>query len=203
MYRMTNLERDLPIVGFASGQEWEAWLLAEHAQSNGVWLKIAKQGRGIAGVSKAEAVAGAICFGWIDGQVDKFDDNYWLTRFTPRRALSKWSQINRDLAASLMESGRMRPAGLAEVERARADGRWEAAYPASSTATVPDDLQAALDFAPDAKRAFERLDRTNRYAILYRIHDAKRPETRAARILKFVEMLTRGETLHPVKKKEP
>jgi uncharacterized protein YdeI (YjbR/CyaY-like superfamily) len=166
-----------------------------------VWLKLAKKGTGIATVSKTKAIDTALCYGWIDGQLDKFDECYWLTRFTPRKAGSKWSRINRDRATALIARGRMRPAGTFEIERAKADGRWNAAYAPQSTATVPDDLRSALGLVPDALRLFDRLDSANRYAILYRIHNAKGPETRAARIEKFVAMLARGETIHPMRVK--
>ena len=148
-------------------------------------------------MSYAEAVELALMYGWIDGQVKRSEEaGFYLQRFTPRRARSKWSQINRDKALALIESGRMRPAGLAEVERARADGRWDAAYAPPSRMEVPDDLRRALDATPAAAAAFAGLSGQNRYAILFQVHDAKRPETRARRIQRFVEMLARGETPH-------
>jgi uncharacterized protein YdeI (YjbR/CyaY-like superfamily) len=148
-------------------------------------------------VSYAEAVEVALCFGWIDGQANRLDDDHWLQRFTPRRPRSKWSKINRDRAERLIERGEMSPAGLREVERAKADGRWEAAYDAPSTATIPDDLQRALDANDRAREFFETLNRTNRYAILYRIQDAKKPETRARRIEKYVAMLAEHTKIYP------
>jgi uncharacterized protein YdeI (YjbR/CyaY-like superfamily) len=169
--------------------------------SNGLWLKLAKKSSGIAGVSKSEAVDTALCHGWIDGQLDSFDDQYALVRFTPRRQTSKWSERNRTRALQLIESGQMLPAGLKEVERARKDGRWEAAYAPQSTAQVPEDLEAALARNKKARSFFEKLDRINRYAILYRVHNDKKPETRTARIAKFVAMLAAGETIHPQKPK--
>jgi uncharacterized protein YdeI (YjbR/CyaY-like superfamily) len=188
---------DLPILAFASPAEWEAWLDEHHASSDGVWVKFAKKAAGIPTVVYAEALEVALCHGWIDGQVKRFDEDWYLQRFTPRRARSRWSQINRDKAEALIAAGRMRPAGLAEVERARADGRWDAAYASPSAITVPDDLRAALDADPAAREAFAGLSSQNRYAILYRVHDAKRPETRARRIARFVAMLAEGRTPHP------
>jgi uncharacterized protein YdeI (YjbR/CyaY-like superfamily) len=182
---------------FGSSADWEAWLAAEPLTSNGVWLKLAKSASGIASVSKQEAIDGALCHGWIDGLVHKFDADYWLVRLTPRRPTGKWSQINRARALVLIKLGRMQSAGMKEIERAKLDGRWKAAYAPQSKATVPEDLQHALDRNPSARRNFDRLDRINRYAILYRVHDAKRPETRAQRIKRYVTMLSRGETIHP------
>ena len=190
---------DLPVLAFASSAEWEAWLAAQPATSKGVWLKLAKAASGIPSVSKQEAIDSALCHGWIDGQLDKFDADRWLIRFTPRRPNGVWSRINRERALVLIELGRMRPAGLKEIERAKHDGRWEAAYAQQSKATVPDDLQSALDRKPAAKRHFEKLDSHNRYAILYRVQGAKKPETRAQRIEKYVTMLARGETIYPKK----
>lgn len=198
---MANPKPEVPILSFSSAEDWETWLSAEYATSNGMWLKLAKKGTGIASVSKTEAIDTALCYGWIDGQLDKFDECYWLNRFTPRKPGSKWSQINRGRATALIAQGRMRPAGMFEIERAKAGGRWNAAYAPQSTATVPDDLRTALGLAPDALRLFDRLDSANRYAILYRIHNAKGPKTRAARIEKFVAMLARGETVHPMRAK--
>jgi uncharacterized protein YdeI (YjbR/CyaY-like superfamily) len=187
------------VLAFASSAEWEAWLAAQPDTSKGVWLKLAKAASGIPSVSKQEAIDGALCHGWIDGQLDKFDADHWLIRFTPRRPNGVWSRINRERALVLIELGRMRPAGLKEIERAKHDGRWEAAYAQQSKATVPDDLQSALDRKPAAKRHFEKLDSHNRYAILYRVQGAKKPETRAQRIEKYVTMLARGETIYPKK----
>jgi uncharacterized protein YdeI (YjbR/CyaY-like superfamily) len=188
---------DLPILRFASREEWRAWLAAEHATSAGVWLKLAKAGTGIASVTYAEALEVALCHGWIDGRKGGFDDEFWLQRFTPRKPRSRWSRINRDKATALIERGEMEPAGLREVDAAKADGRWDAAYEGQRTATVPDDLQRALDANPAAAAFFSTLDGANRYAILYRVQDAKKPETRARRIDKYVAMLAAGEKLHP------
>jgi uncharacterized protein YdeI (YjbR/CyaY-like superfamily) len=190
-------KQDLPIIAFASQAEWEAWLDSQPATSRGLWLKIAKKDAGVETVSYAEALESALCYGWIDGQRAAHDERYFLTRFTPRGRKSKWSQINRAKAIELLRQGRMTPAGVAQVEQARQDGRWDAAYEAQSRATVPDDLQRALDASPAAKAFFATLKGANRYAILYRLQDAKRPETRARRLAQFIAMLEAGETLHP------
>jgi uncharacterized protein YdeI (YjbR/CyaY-like superfamily) len=189
--------KDQPVIAFSSRAEWEAWLAEHHATSSGLWLKIAMKGSGLATVSYAEALDGAICYGWIDGQKGSFDDDHWLQRFTPRQPRSKWSKINCAKAAALIEKGEMRPAGLAEVERAKADGRWDAAYHGQRTATVPEDLQRELQKNPRAREFFAALDSANRYAILHRIEDAKKPETRARRIEKYVAMLAEGKKIHP------
>jgi uncharacterized protein YdeI (YjbR/CyaY-like superfamily) len=198
---MGKAKRDLPVIAFKSQQAWDAWLMSQPAQSKGLWLKLAKKSSGIATVSKPEAIDTALCHGWIDGQLDSFDDDHWLIRFTPRQSTSKWSERNRARALQLVESGRMQPAGLNEIERAQKDGRWNAAYAPQSTAQVPDDLRAALAKNKKAKSFFESLDSTNRYAILHRIHDAKKPETRVARIEKYVTMLIERKTIHPLKPK--
>jgi uncharacterized protein YdeI (YjbR/CyaY-like superfamily) len=187
---------ELSTIPFASAAAWEAWLDEQHAVAPGVLLKFAKKGSGIATVTYDEAVEVALCFGWIDGQVRRFDERFYLQRFTPRRRASRWSKINVERALALIEAGRMRPAGLAQVEAAQADGRWEAAYESPSNATVPADLQAALDGNAAAAAFFATLSGANRYAILSRVGDAKRPETRARRIAQYVEMLARGETMH-------
>ena len=188
---------DLPILPFDGRASWDAWLEENHATSDGLWLKIAKKGSGIETVSYAEALDVALCYGWIDGQKGKFDDRYWLQRFTPRRPRSKWSKVNREKVTKLIESGGMKPAGLREVERAKADGRWDAAYEAQSKATVPEDLLQALEGNQRAREFFATLDKANRYAILYSIQDAKKPETRARRIEKYVAMLAEGKKLYP------
>ena len=187
----------LPVISFDTGAAWESWLQAEHASSAGVWLKIAKKGAGASTVTYPEALAVALCFGWIDGQKGRLDDDYWLQRFTPRKPGSRWSRINTDKAAELIKAGRMRPAGLAEVERARADGRWAAAYEPQSTSAVPDDLAAELARDESARAFFETLNGANRYTILYRIGSAQRPETRARRIAKYVAMLAEHKKIYP------
>jgi uncharacterized protein YdeI (YjbR/CyaY-like superfamily) len=188
---------DDPIELFDSPESWRRWLDEHHHDSPGVWLQIAKKGSGHSTVSHPDALDLAICYGWIDGLRRSLDDTFFLQRFTPRRAKSKWSQVNVAKATKLIESGQMHPAGLREIELAKADGRWDAAYPSYSTARVPDDLAAALDAEPNAREFFDRLNSVNRYAILYRLHESKRPETRAARIAKFVAMCAAGERLHP------
>lgn len=192
-----EVTQDLEIVAFESAEAFEAWLGENHAASPGLWLKLRKKGPGVAALDYAQALDVALCYGWIDGQKAKFDDQWWLQRFTPRKPRSKWSKANRDKAAALIEQGRMHPAGQAEVDRAKADGRWEAAYDGAKTASVPDDLAAALAADPAAAEFFETLDRQNRYSILYRVQDAKKPETRARRIEKYVAMLAKGEKLYP------
>ena len=187
----------LPVISFESSAAWESWLEAEHASSPGVWLKIAKKGRGSATVSYADALTAALCFGWIDGQKGRLDDDYWLQRFTPRKPGSRWSRVNTDKAAELITAGRMRPDGLAEVERAKADGRWAAAYESQATITVPDDLAAELARNEPAREFFETLNSVNRYAVLYRITSAQRPETRARRIAKYVAMLAEHKKIYP------
>ena len=199
---MGKAKRDLPVIAFQSQQAWEAWLASQPASSEGVWLKLAKKSSGIASVAKPEAIDSALCHGWIDGQLDRFDDDHWLIRFTPRRSTSKWSEKNRARALELVALQRMRPAGLEQIKRAREDGRWNAAYAPQSTAQVPDDLRAALAKNKGARSFFDTLDSTNRYAILYRIHGAKKPETRMARIEKYVAMLSSGQTIHPQKSKK-
>jgi uncharacterized protein YdeI (YjbR/CyaY-like superfamily) len=188
---------DASIMAFESPDAWAAWLADRHASSAGLWLKVAKKGTGIASVTYAEALDVALCYGWIDGQKGRAEEGYWLQRFTPRRPRSKWSRINCAKATALIEAGAMQPAGLREVERAKADGRWEAAYEPQSTAAVPDDLQQALAGNDEAREFFSTLDSANRYAILFRIQDAKKAETRVRRIARFVEMLARHEKLHP------
>ena len=185
-----------PVLVFASREEFARWLDENHASSDGIWIKYAKKASGIESIVHAEALDVALRYGWIDGQAAGVDDRWHAQRWTPRRARSKWSKINREKAEELIASGEMKPAGLREVERAKADGRWENAYPSPSAIGVPGDLQAALDANPAAREFFATLSGTNRYAVLYRIHDAKRPETRARRIAKFVDMLARGEKVY-------
>jgi uncharacterized protein YdeI (YjbR/CyaY-like superfamily) len=187
----------LPVIAFASREAWDAWLSVQPAGAKGLWLKLARKSSGIQSISRDEAVDAALCHGWIDGQLDAFDENHWLIRFTPRKPASLWSAKNRARALELVRLGRMRPAGMREIERAKSDGRWDKAYASQRTADVPEDLAAALARSPKASAFFATLNRVNRYAILYRTHTAKKAETRAARIAKFVAMLTKGETIHP------
>ena len=188
---------ELPIITYATQAEWETWLAEHHADTAGLWLKIAKKVSGIPSVSYAEALEGALCYGWIDGQKGAFDDQYWVQKFTPRRAKSIWSKVNCDKVAALMAEGRLQPAGVRQVEAAKADGRWDAAYESQSKMTVPDDLQRELDNTPKAQAFFDTLNSVNRYAILFRIHTAKKPETRRARIATFVDMLANNQNLYP------
>ena len=198
MLSRSQSQRDeLPEFTFDVRESWLAWLEANHAASAGLWLRIAKRGAAELSVSYDDALTVALCFGWIDGQKRKLDETAWLQKFTPRGPRSRWSRRNREKAEELVRGGAMRPAGLREVQRAKADGRWEAAYDSPSTATVPGDLQAALDDHPSAKAFFETLDAANRYAILYRLQTAAKPETREKRLRKFLEMLERQEKLHP------
>jgi uncharacterized protein YdeI (YjbR/CyaY-like superfamily) len=182
---------------FETPAAFEAWLGEHHESSDGIWIKFAKKASGIQSVTYKEVLPVALAHGWIDGQVKRIDDDWYRQRWTPRRARSVWSKINRAAAEAMIERGEMKPAGLREVERAKADGRWERAYDSPTTASVPDDLRAALDAAPGAAEFFAGLDSNNRYAILHRIQGAKRPETRTSRIEKFVAMCARGETVHP------
>lgn len=187
----------LPHLTFASAAEWEAWLEANHDSSEGAWLKIAKKGSGVASVTNAEALDIGLCFGWINGRREALNDDYYLQRYTRRRPGGKWSRINVEKVVELTAAGRMRPAGFAEVERAKADGRWDAAYESPRRMGVPDDLEREFAARPAAREFFEILDSRNRYAILYRLADAKRPETRARRLAKFVAMLETGERIYP------
>ena len=191
------MAQDLPQLPFESADAWHDWLMENHESAPGVWIKMAKKGSGVPSVAYPEVLDIAIAFGWIDGQRKALDDTHFLQRFTPRGPRSRWSKINRDKATRMIESGEMKPAGMREVERAKADGRWDAAYDGQRTMEVPADLQEALDANPQAKEFFATLNSQNRYAVLYRVGDAKRPETRARRIAQFVEMLGRGEKLHP------
>ncbi len=192
-----GVAQDLETVAFESAEAFQAWLGENHAVSPGIWLKLRKKAPGVVALDYVQALDVALCYGWIDGQKAAMDDEWWLQRFGPRTARSRWSKINRDKVAALIEQGRMRPPGQAEIDRATADGRWDAAYDSPRTATVPDDLAAALAAEPAAAEFFETLNRTNRFAIIYRVQDAKRPETRARRIEKYVTMLAKSEKPHP------
>ena len=186
---------DLPIQHFHDDKEWEQWL-SDHSGSKGLWLKIAKKDSGIASVNYAQALDVALCHGWIDGQKRGFDEHFFLQRFTPRRPRSLWSKINIGKIEGLIASGRMQRAGLREVEAAKADGRWEAAYHGSSSMEVPEELATALAKNRKAKAFFDALDKTSRYSFCWRVHTAKKPETRIARAEKFVTMLAKGEKIH-------
>jgi uncharacterized protein YdeI (YjbR/CyaY-like superfamily) len=191
--------RDADPVLFKTAKAFETWLKKHHASSDGLWLRIAKRGAEEASVTYPEAVELALCWGWIDGQKKGLDDQHFLQRFTPRRPRSIWSRINVDKAEALIAAGRMQPPGLAQVEAAKADGRWAQAYDGARTSTVPEDLAAALDAEPKAKAFFATLNATNRYAVLWRVQTAAKAETRARRIAQLVAMLASGETIHPVK----
>ncbi|MEV1167091.1 YdeI/OmpD-associated family protein [Nonomuraea sp. NPDC049784] len=191
------MAEDLTPLSFESTEDFEAWLDGNHASSPGIWLKLRKKAPGVVALDYAQALEVALCYGWIDGQKGKFDDQYWLQRFTPRRPKSRWSKVNRSKAEALIEQGRMRPPGWAEVERAKGDGRWDAAYDGAKTASVPDDLAGALAANPAAAEFFAMLDSQNRFAILYRIQDAKKPETRIRRIEKYVAMLAEKKKIYP------
>ena len=184
---------DLPILPFPSMGAWEKWLDDNHSSSRGLWLKIAKKASGISSITYQEAVESALCFGWIDGQRQSFDEHWFLQRFTPRRSQSRWSQINREKVAELKARGRMRPAGLAEVESAKTDGRWDDAYASPSNAEIPEALRQAFDTNPIAGEAFAALNASSRYSILYRIQHIKDPEARNRRVAQVVEMLTSGD----------
>ena len=193
---MTEMRAGLPVIAFSDADALDRWLEGQPESSPGVWIKFAKAASGIRSVTKPEAIDAALCHGWIDGQLDRYDDHHWLVRFTPRKSGSKWSQVNRSRATELLEAGRVRPRGLAHIEAAKADGRWEAAYAPASKAEVPADLQAALNENPEAAAFFKTLGGANRYAILYRIGAAKKPETRARKIAHFIAMLERHQTVH-------
>jgi uncharacterized protein YdeI (YjbR/CyaY-like superfamily) len=190
-----TLPTDLPVLAFPDQASFEAWL-DDHADDPGVYVKLAKKGAGVPSVTYAELVESALCYGWIDGRSNRLDDRFYLQRMTPRRARSVWSQKNVDAVEALTAAGRMRPAGLAAVEAAKADGRWERAYAGSATITVPDDLAEALAAEPAARAAFDGLDGTNRYAVLWRVHTAASPATRAKRITALVQMLAEGRRPH-------
>ncbi len=193
---MPETRTGLPIMTFPDRAALDNWLAEQPPGAAGAWLRFAKKGADFASVSKAVAIDCALCHGWIDGQLDKYDAHSWLTRFTPRKARSKWSQVNRTRALELVAEGRMTAAGQAEIDKAKGDGRWDAAYAPASTAEVPSDLQAALAANPIAGAFFATLTGANRYAILYRIGAVKQAETRARKIGEFVAMLARGETVH-------
>jgi uncharacterized protein YdeI (YjbR/CyaY-like superfamily) len=198
--KSTTPKAEKPILRLSSAQEWWDWLASNHATSDGVRLALVKKGSQLAGVSRDESLDPALCFGWIDGQGNRLDDDFFLVAYQPRRPRSIWSKINCDHVARLIKEGRMQPSGFAEIERAKADGRWEKAYESSSTMVVPDDLAEALAASPAAREFFSTLTAQNRYAILFRTHNVKRAETRARKIAEYVAMLERGETIYPQKR---
>ncbi len=189
-----------PIRFFATQAEWAAWLEKNHRKDSGLWLRLSKKGAGQRSITYSEALEIALCYGWIDGQKRGESEEAWLQRFVPRAAKSIWSKINRGKADSLIVSGRMQAAGLEAIDAAKKDGRWDAAYDPPKAASVPEDLQAALDASPAAKAFFIDLDGTNRYAILFRVQTVKKAETRVRKIRQFVEMLERGEKIHEARK---
>jgi uncharacterized protein YdeI (YjbR/CyaY-like superfamily) len=197
MKPMPSPPGNLPIVDFESQSAWADWLAGNHAKSFGVWLRLAKKNSGVPSVTYDEAIEIALCFGWIDGQKKGYNEATWLQKMTPRGPRSIWSKINRDKAEALIAGGRMKAPGLQAIERARQGGQWDAAYDSQSGATVPPDLQAELDKSKAARDFFATLNSVNRYAILHRIQTATKPETRAKRIQKFIEMLKRNEKIHP------
>jgi uncharacterized protein YdeI (YjbR/CyaY-like superfamily) len=188
---------DAPILAFSDQKAWANWLDKNHDRSSGVWVRLAKKATGVASVTYPEALEEALCYGWIDGRKKSGGETAWLQKFTPRAARSVWSKINSQKALALIESGRMKPAGLREIERAKSDGRWDKAYDSPRAATVSPDFQAALNNNPKASAFFATLSGRNRYALLYRIQVAKRPETRAKRINQFITMLENHEKLYP------
>ena len=198
---MPTAKPDLAPMLFKNAKAFEAWLKKHHATSDGLWLQIARKGADQPSVTYPEAVEIALCWGWIDGQKKGLDDQHFLQRFTPRRARSIWSKINVDKVAALIEAGRMQPAGQAQIDAAKADGRWAKAYDGARTATVPEDLQAALDANPQARKFFATINASNRYAVTWRVQTAVKPETRAKRIAQLVDMLARGEVVHIFKPK--
>jgi uncharacterized protein YdeI (YjbR/CyaY-like superfamily) len=195
---MTETEtlNDLPILLFETPAAWADWLAANHETSTGVWLRHAKKAAALQSISYAEALDVALCYGWIDSHKKRYDEDSWVQKWSPRTRKSIWSKVNREKVEALIAAGQMQPAGLQAVEQARQDGRWDAAYDSQRTSSVPEDLQAALDASPAASAFFATLKGANRYAILFRVQTAKKPETRARRIAQFITMLENHETLH-------
>jgi len=192
----TSVKPEDPTRAFKDAQAWESWLVKNHKAADGIWMRMAKKASGIKSITYPEAVEVALCYGWIDGLKRPESPTTWLQRFTPRRRRSIWSEINRNKALGLITGGRMKPAGLEEVERAKRDGRWDAAYASPKSATMPPDFEKELNRHPNAKAFFKTLSRTNSYAIMWRIQTAKKPETRERRIRTYIEMLEKGETIH-------
>lgn len=189
-------DSDLQFIAFKSGKDWKRWLHRHHAESSGIWVRLFKKGTNVESITRTEALDEALCYGWIDGQARRYDEHSYLQRFTPRRSRSIWSKINREHVARLVREKRMQPAGLKEVERAKADGRWDAAYDSPSRMTVPEDFKKALAKNKTAQAFFKTLNRQNTYAICFRLHGAKKAETRERRIAQFVEMLAEGRKIH-------
>ncbi|RHX78228.1 YdeI/OmpD-associated family protein [Leptospira yasudae] len=193
---MKEIFNDCPVLFFKNGKEWAAWLKANHRSDSAIWIKLAKKESSISSITYAEALEVALCYGWIDSQKQKYDASHWLQRFSIRGSKSIWSKINREKAEQLIASKEMKAPGLAAVEAAKKDGRWDKAYASQSKMEVPEEFQKLLDKNSSAKKFFETLNSANRYAILFRIHNAKKEETKIKRMKEFVEMLKRKETLH-------
>jgi uncharacterized protein YdeI (YjbR/CyaY-like superfamily) len=191
-----EMKPELPTLAFTSQARLQAWYAKHYDTSPGIWLKVAKKDSGIPSVTIVEALDVALCYGWIDGQRMPFDDKYYLQKYTPRRPKSIWSKINVEKVERLIKSGEMKPAGLKAIEAAKADGRWAKAYDGQKTMTVPEDFQAALNKNKKAKAFFETLNRVNRFAILFRIHNVKKAETRTKKIKQFIEMLEKNEKIY-------
>lgn len=191
-----KIKPDYPLIFFTTPQKWEDWLAKNHQTADGIWIKFAKKGTGIASLDYAGALDIALCYGWIDGLARGIDATYYQQKFTPRRSKSLWSKRNIDKVNKLIADGRMKPAGLAAIEEAKRNGRWDTAYEGQKNMEVPPELAAALDANPDAKAFFETLNKTNRYAFCFRVQTAMRPETKQARVEKFIAMLKKGETFH-------
>jgi uncharacterized protein YdeI (YjbR/CyaY-like superfamily) len=194
--------KNLPVMHFQTCSEWDDWLAENHQNDSGIWVKIAKKGRAVKTPTYAELLDVALCYGWIDGQKYKLDDDFYLQKFTPRRKNSIWSKINTEKAEKLMAAGRMQPAGLAEIEQAKRDGRWAAAYHPQSTMPIPEELKAALDANPKAKAFFDTLNKTNRFAFCMRVQSARKPETRQKRVAEFIKMLENEIPFYPPKPKK-
>ena len=186
-----------PVIAFETAEGWEAWLAKNHAESNGIWLRFFKKGTGIASINYAEALDEALCYGWIDGQGKSHDEQSYIQKFTPRRPRSVWSKRNTEHIRRLTNAGRMKPAGLAEVEAAKKDGRWARAYAPPSAATLPDDFVRELNKNKKAKAFFETLNKRNTYPITFRLENARKPETRERRLREILAMLERGEKFYP------
>ena len=196
MKSVSTMFKEVPVLLFKDQKAWFAWLAKNHTKSSGVWLRLAKKGSEIESLSYSEAVEGALCYGWIDGQKERFDESSWLQKFTPRGVRSIWSKINREKALALINNGRMKAAGLEAIENAKRNGQWDGAYDSPSRSSVPSDFQVELDKSPAAKAFFATINSANRYAILFRIQTARKAETRARRIQEFISMLEKKETLH-------
>jgi uncharacterized protein YdeI (YjbR/CyaY-like superfamily) len=191
-----NSNSNFQIISFKNSKEWNKWLSKNHLNSNGIWIRFFKKDSGVSSVIHDEALDEALCYGWIDGQLKKYDDKSWLQKFTPRRAKSIWSKRNIDITEQLIKSGKMKPPGLKEIEAAKSDGRWEKAYDSLAKMQVPDDFLKKLSKDKKALKFFETLNKANKYALAWRLQTAKKPETRNSRMEKILEMLSKGEKFH-------